>query len=189
MNLEDFKSKQLNNPEVRDEYHRYDQIYDMVKVIGGPDMCAHIPTDDTVEIASALSIAANCIGTDIVDTDVTLKDQYVDLYLLVNVIAYRLAIGDLKLVEQADIGGKKAYYDKLIASAKKALSEIGSAEQTSIIPKRQAINIKWSVDNLEDLEHLPTVIDIPADMAEDDVADYISDLTGFCHYGFDLVQI
>lgn len=53
----------------------------------------------------------------------------------------------------------------------------------------KAINIKWDVDYDADGECLPTEIDIPADLEdEDEIADYLSDLTGFCHEGFELVD-
>ena len=53
----------------------------------------------------------------------------------------------------------------------------------------KAINIEWDVDNEEDLEMLPTEIDIPDGMEnEDEISDYLSDVTGFCHKGFYLVD-
>lgn len=49
----------------------------------------------------------------------------------------------------------------------------------------KATNIEWDVDNLEDLEYLPTEIEIPEGMTdEEEISDYISDETGFCHYGY-----
>lgn len=46
-------------------------------------------------------------------------------------------------------------------------------------------DILWAVDNEEDLEYLPTEIEIPEGMEdEEEIADYISDVTGFCHEGF-----
>lgn len=51
----------------------------------------------------------------------------------------------------------------------------------------KAINILWDTDG-EDID-LPTEIEIPDDIDLDDedaISDYISDLTGFCHNGFDL---
>lgn len=53
---------------------------------------------------------------------------------------------------------------------------------------RKAVHIQWDVDNKEDLELLPTEMEIPAGMDEEDIADYLSDETGFCHFGFDLVE-
>jgi hypothetical protein len=51
----------------------------------------------------------------------------------------------------------------------------------------KATNIIWGTDCEEDLEFLPTEIDIPNGMKdEDEISDYISDTTGFCHKGFAL---
>ena len=51
----------------------------------------------------------------------------------------------------------------------------------------KAKNIIWSVDAPEELENLPTEMEIPAGMTdEDDISNYISDTTGFCHGGFSL---
>ena len=52
----------------------------------------------------------------------------------------------------------------------------------------KAVNIKWDTDgDAETLASLPTEIDIPADITnEDEISDYLSDMTGFCHYGYEL---
>lgn len=55
----------------------------------------------------------------------------------------------------------------------------------------KAFNIVWDVDNDKELEALPNEIEIPDDilsdgMYEDEISDYISDVTGFCHCGFDI---
>lgn len=53
----------------------------------------------------------------------------------------------------------------------------------------KATNIQWNVDDPKDLELLPTEIDIPDGMDdEDEISDYISDVTGFCHKGFELEE-
>lgn len=53
----------------------------------------------------------------------------------------------------------------------------------------KAINIIWDVDFEEDLENLSTEIDIPNGMTdEEEISDYITDETGFCHKGFELVK-
>lgn len=52
-----------------------------------------------------------------------------------------------------------------------------------------AINIQWDVDNEEDLDSLPQRVILPEGMTDDDeISDYLSDLTGFCHRGFSLVE-
>lgn len=49
----------------------------------------------------------------------------------------------------------------------------------------RAMNIRWDVDSPEELEWLPDEIEIPDGMEdEDEVSDYLSDVTGFCHKGF-----
>ena len=49
----------------------------------------------------------------------------------------------------------------------------------------KATNIEWDVDCPEDLETLPTEVEIPGGMEdEEEMSDYLSDLTGFCHKGF-----
>lgn len=51
----------------------------------------------------------------------------------------------------------------------------------------KAINIHWNVDNDEDMELLPTEVELPAGMTdEEEICDYLSNLTGFCHEGFTL---
>lgn len=52
----------------------------------------------------------------------------------------------------------------------------------------KVINIMWDVD-YDNNNVLPTEIEIPEGMTdEDEISDYISDVTGFCHYGFELVD-
>ena len=53
----------------------------------------------------------------------------------------------------------------------------------------KAINILWDTDGEE--VNLPNEIEIPdwVDKEDDDeISDYLSDKTGFCHFGFDLVD-
>lgn len=60
----------------------------------------------------------------------------------------------------------------------------------------KAINIEWDVseDDLLDCNEniiLPTEIEIPEHLAEADIeeiSDYITEETGFCHNGFDLIE-
>lgn len=49
----------------------------------------------------------------------------------------------------------------------------------------KAINIDWDVDCEEDKKFLPTEIEIPKEIkTEDEIADYITDITGFCNKYF-----
>lgn len=54
----------------------------------------------------------------------------------------------------------------------------------------KAINIKWDVDNKKDLNYLPKEMEVPNGMIdEEEISDYITNETGFCHNGFELVGI
>ena len=50
----------------------------------------------------------------------------------------------------------------------------------------KAKNIKWDTDgDMEILEELPKEIEIPEGMTdEEEISDWLSDQTGFCHNGF-----
>lgn len=52
----------------------------------------------------------------------------------------------------------------------------------------KAIKIEWDVDDKKDLETLPTEIIIPSELEEndDEISDYLSDVTGYCHKGYEL---
>ena len=53
----------------------------------------------------------------------------------------------------------------------------------------KVINILWDTDGEE--VNLPNEIEIPdwVDKEDDDeISDYLSDTTGFCHFGFELVD-
>ena len=52
----------------------------------------------------------------------------------------------------------------------------------------KAINIKWDIDYVKDLEYLPTEIEIPNGMEDEEISDYLSDVTGFCHEGYQLID-
>ena len=56
--------------------------------------------------------------------------------------------------------------------------------------KLKATHILWDVDHKNDLKHLPKEIDIPAGISDDEeISDYLSDVTGFCHREFVLEAI
>ena len=54
----------------------------------------------------------------------------------------------------------------------------------------RATNIKWDTDgDMEVLKQLPTEMEIPKDITDEkEISDHLSDETGFCHYGFDIVD-
>ncbi|MCM1230086.1 MAG: hypothetical protein NC489_08135 [Ruminococcus flavefaciens] len=47
----------------------------------------------------------------------------------------------------------------------------------------RAVDIRWDTDG-EDID-LPSVIELPEGLVdEDEISDYITNQTGFCHFGF-----
>jgi hypothetical protein len=45
--------------------------------------------------------------------------------------------------------------------------------------------VDWDVDEIDELDHLPNRVKIPRGMTdEDEISDYLSDTTGYCHKGF-----
>ena len=40
-------------------------------------------------------------------------------------------------------------------------------------------NIVWSVDEIEDLEELPVQVEVPDEVDEEDIADWLSDQYGY----------
>ena len=53
----------------------------------------------------------------------------------------------------------------------------------------KAVEIIWDVDCEEELENLSVEMNIPEGFEEiEEVSDYLSDRTGFCHKGFRLVE-
>lgn len=49
---------------------------------------------------------------------------------------------------------------------------------------RKATHIKWDTDG-KDIDYLPTELGIPNDIVDlEEISDYLSDVTGFCHEGF-----
>lgn len=56
---------------------------------------------------------------------------------------------------------------------------------------RIATNIEWDTSSDDDDENVCSEIDLPNQIiipeeltTEDEISDYISDITGFCHFGF-----
>ena len=49
----------------------------------------------------------------------------------------------------------------------------------------KAVDICWDVDYDEDMVYLPSEIILPNGMTdEEEISDYLSNITGFCHDGF-----
>lgn len=79
-------------------------------------------------------------------------------------------------------------YDYPASEYSKALAKFKELENIKIAGKAilKATNILWDVD-YDDNGELPTEIDIPEGMTdEDEISDYLSEVTGYCHQGFEL---
>ena len=57
----------------------------------------------------------------------------------------------------------------------------------------KAVNIKWDTDDTDYIDDepidLPSEMEIPEGVDVEDVGDWISDQTGFCHYGFEIKKV
>lgn len=53
----------------------------------------------------------------------------------------------------------------------------------------EATHIRWDIDKEEEDTTLPAEVELPEGMTdEDEISDYLSDQTGFCHKGFQLEE-
>lgn len=46
--------------------------------------------------------------------------------------------------------------------------------------KNYTVKVDWDVDDKSDLKYLPKTVEIPGNVDEEDVSDYLSDEYGFC---------
>lgn len=46
--------------------------------------------------------------------------------------------------------------------------------------KNYTVKVDWDVDDKDDLKYLPKTVEIPSNVDEEDVSDYLSDEYGFC---------
>lgn len=54
----------------------------------------------------------------------------------------------------------------------------------------RAVSIEWDVDSDKELEYLPKEVEIPPEITGiDEVSDYLSDTTGYCHRGFKIEEV
>jgi len=85
---------------------------------------------------------------------------------------------------------KVTLYKNALVRTKDRLEGWKEAYRTLNPPKLRATRIMWDVDEDPDVDYLPSEIDIPADMTdEDEISDYLSELTGVCHEGYILKEI
>lgn len=71
------------------------------------------------ELSLPLWNVSHLFNVDIVENEVAYRGRAVDAYLLVSVLAQRIAAGDIEINDIGDSCGKKEYYDKLVCSCRK----------------------------------------------------------------------
>ena len=60
--------------------------------------------------------------------------------------------------------------------------------------KHRLVEVKWDTNGDLGIWHdpldcgLPEVVDVPGDIHEDDISDYLSDKWGYCHFGWNFVE-
>ena len=113
------------------------------------------------------------------------EHRFIDLMLNFNCIINEMESG----VIEWDSEINDYYRDGILLLINKC-EAIAAKRETDETKKRlYAINIQWDVDNEEDFNCLPQRVKIPEGMTDDDeISDYLSDMTGFCHRGFSLVE-
>lgn len=75
----------------------------------------------------------------------------------------------------------------------KEANEMNINMNDTTVKTRIAYNIIWDVDDVDTedaVDILPSEIKIPDDITDlDEISDYLSDETGFCHFGFKVKEI
>ena len=112
------------------------------------------------------------------------EHRFIDLMLNFNCLINEMESG----VIEWDSEINDYYRDGILLLINKC-EAIAAKRETDETKKRlYAINIQWDVDNEEDFNRLPQRIKIPEGMTDDDeISDYLSNMTGFCHRGFSII--
>lgn len=90
-----------------------------------------------------------------------------------------------------DFKGSQEVWDKGLDEVYRTICNGGygcyDGSWVKLNPQKKAVNIQWDTDG-EDVT-LPTEILIPFGMEDDEeaISDYLSESTGFCHEGFDIL--
>ena len=113
------------------------------------------------------------------------EHRFIDLMQNFNLIISRMESNDIEWDSEIN----DYYRDGISLLIKKCETIVGKREIDATEKQLYAINIQWDVDYEEDLNYLPQKVVLPKGMTNDDeISDYLSDLTGFCHRGFSLVE-
>ena len=100
-------------------------------------------------------------------------------------------VTELKLGDNPPPGGRINSPNILKDFCSAGVLENCQSEELNMDTNRylKAVNIEWDVDLAEDLDSLPKEVQIPDGMTDsEEISDYLSNLTGFCHRGFGLKE-
>lgn len=119
--------------------------------------------------------------------DMDAYNQFIDTYAPTALICDGIKVTHEADFEDNMILVSTIYHIPAIANREAVDAIFAHIEELNAAPvARKAVNIAWDTDD-EDVD-LPTEIDIPAEVDDEDVADYLSDQTGFCHFGFQIAH-
>lgn len=104
-----------------------------------------------------------------------------------------VGVGDNVKIYKA-IKNDEGNWELLEENKKLKTGKINKNNPIKVEAKRVAYDIEWDIDDDEyededDELSLPTEVVIPDDIDDDDIEDYLSDLTGFCHYGYKIKKL
>lgn len=119
--------------------------------------------------------------------DMDAYNQFIDTYAPTALICDGIKVTHEADFEDNMILVSTIYHIPAIANRETVDAIFAHIEELNAAPvARKAVNIAWDTDDEE--VDLPTEIDIPAEVDDEDVADYLSDQTGFCHFGFQIAH-
>lgn len=125
--------------------------------------------------------------------DIIWKDDYLNKDIWLKEIIIPRAFANNKYLNEDDIEEYINEYTKYLIQGEVGLDLcITECNSYSLVPTQLiAENIKWDIDDEENLLSLPTTIEIPDDFegGEDEISDYITNKYGFCHRGYDLKAV
>lgn len=96
----------------------------------------------------------------------------------------------LEGLEKLDFRSQSIEFEKMKAIFEGSpLVKDGQREVSKAVPPRKVSQIEWDVECKETLDLLPKEMEIPEWVEDEDISDYLSDVTGFCHKGFVLDDV
>lgn len=100
------------------------------------------------------------------------------------------AFDGLEGLEKLDFRFQSMEFEKMKAIFEGSpLVKDGQGEVSEVIPPRKVSQIQWDVECKETLDLLPTEMEIPEWVEDEEISDYLSAVTGFCHKGFVLDDV